>query len=141
MSGRPSAVFFGFTHCPEVCPTTLGDIARWFDELGAEAGDLQVYFLTVDPERDSAQVLGDYVSRVPGVSGVTGSRAETDKAIRAFRVIARKVPLEGGDYTMDHTASVMLFDRQGNFVQIVRCQEPLATAIPKLRALTRKGGA
>ncbi|NDV00853.1 SCO family protein [Pseudoroseicyclus tamaricis] len=132
-SGQPSAVFFGFTHCPDVCPTTLGDILTWQEELGDEAEDLRVYFVTVDPERDDPEVLGDYVSWVPGVAGVTGPRAEIDKATRAFGVYASRVPLEGGDYTMDHSAYVLLFDGNGNFVEPITYQEPLESALRKLR--------
>lgn len=80
LQGSPSAVFFGFTHCPEVCPTTLGDIATWQEQLGTKE-PLRVYFVTVDPERDTMEMLGGYVGWVPGVIGVTGSREEIDKAI------------------------------------------------------------
>ncbi|MGZ9809851.1 SCO family protein [Pseudoroseicyclus sp. H15] len=131
--GHPTAVFFGFTHCPDVCPTTLGDILTWREELGEEGDPLKVYFVTVDPERDDAETLGDYVSWVPGVTGVTGERAEIDKAIRAYGVYAAKVPLDGGDYTMDHSAFVLLFDRNGNFIEPISYQEPLETALRKLR--------
>ncbi|WP_373353184.1 SCO family protein [Pseudoroseicyclus sp. CXY001] len=131
--GRPSAIFFGFTHCPDVCPTTLGDLLTWQEELGEEAEDLRIYFVTVDPERDDAETLGEYVSWVPGATGVTGPRGEIDKAIRAFGVYAAKVPLEDGDYTMDHSAFVLLFDGQGNFTQPITYQEPMESALSKLR--------
>lgn len=131
----PSAVFFGFVHCPDVCPTTLGDIAAWQQELGADAEDLRVYFVTVDPERDTAEILGDYVSWVPGVVGVTGSRAEMDKALAAFRVYARQVPLTAGDYTMDHSSYVMLFDDRGRFFEPIGYQEDFERAVAKLRRM------
>ena len=95
LSGQPTAVFFGFTHCPEVCPTTLGDIATWQEELGAD-GPLKVYFITVDPERDPVDTLREYVSWVPGVTGVSGTPEELEKAISAFRIYARKVPTSDG---------------------------------------------
>ena len=129
----PSAVFFGFTHCPEVCPTTLGDIMTWKEELGSGADDLRVYFVTVDPERDTSDILGDYVSWAPGVVGVTGSREEIDKAIQSFRVFASRVPLEGDDYTMDHSAYVLLFDDDGQFTDPIRYQEELGSAVRKLK--------
>lgn len=135
LSGAPTALFFGFTHCPEVCPTTMGDIATWKETLGARADDLKVYFVTVDPERDTAEVLGDYVGWVEGVVGVTGSRAEIDKAIRSFRVYAARVPLKDGGYTMDHSAYVMLFDRQGRFAEPIRYQEEFGSAVAKLERL------
>ncbi|RVV98090.1 SCO family protein [Mesobaculum littorinae] len=135
LKGAPSAVFFGFTHCPEVCPTTLGDIATWQDALAEEDRDLRVFFVTVDPERDTADVLGDYVSWVPGVAGVTGSRDEIDKAIDAFHIYARKVPLEGGDYTMDHSANVLLFDAEGRLFEPIGYGEGPDRALDKLRRL------
>ena len=134
LRGAPSAVFFGYSHCPDVCPTTMGEIADWQDQLGGDA-KLRVFFVTVDPERDSVDMLRDYVSWVPGVVGVSGPRPEIDKAIRAFRIYANKVPGSDGAYWMDHTAYVMLFDANGRFDQIISYQEPPETALPKLRKL------
>lgn len=128
----PSMVFFGFTHCPDVCPTTLGDILTWQEEL-PEAKDMNVFFVTVDPERDTADILGEYVGWVDGVQGVTGSPEEVDKALQAFRIYAARVPLEGGDYTMDHSASVLLFDADGRYTDRIRYQEELPSAMEKLR--------
>ena len=135
LKGAPSAIFFGFTHCPEVCPTTLGDIATWTGELGADADDLRVYFVTVDPERDTAELLGEYVGWVPGVTGVTGTSDEIKKAILAFKVYAAKVPLKDGGYTMDHSAMILLFDEDGRFTVPIRYQEDFDSAIGKLRKL------
>lgn len=136
LQGAPSAVFFGFTHCPEVCPTTLGDIGAWQEALAAEGeGPLRVFFVTVDPERDTAETLRDYVSWVPDVTGVTGSREEAEAAIRAFRVYAQKVPLDDGDYTMDHSAMVLLFDKKGRFFAPIAYQEDLDRAMETIRRL------
>ena len=135
LRGAPSAVFFGFTHCPEVCPTTLADIALWKDELGDQGDDLRVFFVTVDPERDTAEMLGDYVGWVPGVVGVTGSPEEIRKAEQAFRVFSRKITLSDGEYTMDHTALVLLFDKKGRFFEPIGYQEDLDRVMPKLRRL------
>ncbi|MCB5412301.1 SCO family protein [Pseudogemmobacter faecipullorum] len=132
--GAPSLVFFGFTHCPDVCPTTIGDIAGWKEELGAAGDDLRVFLITVDPERDTAGMLGDYVGWIDGGHGVTGTPEEVQNAIRAFRIVASKVPLDNGDYTMNHTAYVMLFDRDGRFDQIFSYQEDPARVVAKLRA-------
>ncbi len=139
LKGAPSAVFFGFTHCPEVCPTTLGDIATWQERL-AEQGKapLKVYFVTVDPERDTMETLGDYTSWVPGVTGVTGTPEQVDAAIKAFRVYAKKVPLEDGGYTMDHTALVMLFDAKGRFSEPVAYQEDFDSALAKIQRAAEK---
>lgn len=135
LKGAPSAVFFGFTHCPEVCPTTLGDVAAWQEELAKDGDRLRVFFVSVDPERDTIDVLGDYVSWVPGVTGVSGSREEIDKAISAFRIYARKVPLDDGGYTMDHSASVLLFDKNGDFFEPIGYQEGYDRAVGKIRRL------
>ena len=135
LTGKPSAVFFGFTHCPEVCPTTLGDIATWQEELAKDGLGIRVYFVTVDPERDTVDQLKDYVSWVPGVVGVSGSRDEIDKAIKSFRIYARKVPLKDGDYTMDHSANILLFDADGRLFEPIGYQEDYERAISKLRRL------
>lgn len=129
----PSMIFFGFTHCPDVCPTTLGDILTWQEEFPA-AKDMNIYFVTVDPERDTADILGEYVGWVDGVQGVTGSREEVDKALEAFRIYAARVPLEDGDYTMDHSASVLLFDREGRYTDRIRYQEETPSAVAKLQS-------
>ncbi|MCU0899069.1 MAG: SCO family protein [Cypionkella sp.] len=133
LSGAPSLVFFGFTHCPDVCPTTLGDIALWQDELGAEAQGLRVFMVSVDPNRDRPEVLGDYIGWLPGAVGVTGSEAESLKAQRAFRVFSRKVPLQDGDYTMDHSSSVLVFDASGAFVTNIPYQSPPEVALDRIR--------
>ncbi|KQI67454.1 electron transporter SenC [Loktanella sp. 3ANDIMAR09] len=136
LRGAPSAVFFGFTHCPEVCPTTLGDIAGWQDTLAADGHPpLRTYFVTVDPERDTPALLDDYAGWVPGVTGVTGTPDEIEEAIRAFRVYARKVPLDGGGYTMDHSAMVLLFDDKGRLFEPIGYQEDTERAIAKIRRL------
>ncbi len=117
MKGRPFLVFFGFTHCPDICPTTLFDMSQMMQALGPDAGRVGAVFITVDPDRDTPQVLKDYLSNFdPPLRGLTGSQAQIDAAIKEYRVYAKKVPLENGDYTMDHTAIVYLMDKDGRFV-------------------------
>lgn len=136
LKGAPSAVFFGFTHCPEVCPTTLGDVATWNAMLEEEGSEqLRVYFVTVDPERDTVDSLRDYVSWADGVVGVSGSPEEIAKAIKSFVIYARKVPIEGGGYTMDHSASVLLFDSKGRLFEPIGYQEGETRAMDKIRRL------
>lgn len=135
LTGAPTAVFFGFTHCPEVCPTTLGDIGAWQDDLGEELGDLRFYFVTVDPERDTLDLLDGYVGWLDGAAGVTGPRTEIDKAIKAFRIYAAKVDLGDGEYNMDHSAHILLFDSNGRFVEPISYQEDYDLALSKLRNL------
>ncbi|WP_339109950.1 SCO family protein [Thioclava sp. GXIMD4216] len=134
LKGSPSAVFFGFTHCPEVCPTTMGDLATWKEDIPG-ATDLRVYFVTVDPARDRLDQLRDYVSWIPGVIGVTGTQAEIDKAIKAYNVYAKKVVFDDGSYTMDHSAFVMLFDENGRYVDSVVYGEPLEVAEARIKNL------
>ncbi|MHA6730793.1 SCO family protein [Devosia sp. A369] len=138
--GNPSVLFFGFTHCPDVCPTTLAEMSAWFEALGDEGKDLRAYFVTVDPERDTPAILDDYVSWVSDrITGLTGEPAEIDKIAKAWGAYHAKVPIEGSDdYTMDHTASVYLLDRQGGFQGTIAYGEDNATALGKLRNLLAK---
>lgn len=115
--GGPSLVFFGFTHCPDACPTTLLEISDVLQKLGSAAGKVHVLFITVDPERDDAASLKDYLSSFnPQVVGLTGDPTAIAAVAKEYHVYYKKVPTEGGDYTMDHTALVYLMDRNGHFV-------------------------
>jgi protein SCO1 len=136
--GRPAMVFFGFTFCPDVCPTTLSDISDWLTELGAEADPLIVALITVDPERDTPEILADYLSNFdPRIIGLTGDPDSVALAADAFRVRYEKLPTEGGDYTMNHTAGVFLFRADGSFASIIDFHEDRKFALPKIRrALT-----
>ena len=117
VKGRPFLVFFGYTHCPDVCPTTLFDVSEILRALGKDADRAGALFITVDPERDTPAVMKDYLSSFdPHLRGATGDRAAVDAAEKAYRVYAKKVPGENGDYSMDHTALVYLMDKQGRFV-------------------------
>ena len=117
MKGRPFLVFFGFTHCPDICPTTLFDVSQVLKKLGPDADRAGALFITVDPARDTPAVLKDYLSNFdPHLRGLTGDEAAVKEATKAYRVYAKKIPLENGDYTMDHTAVVYLMDKDGHFV-------------------------
>jgi protein SCO1 len=117
MKGRPFLVFFGFTHCPDICPTTLFELSQVMRALGPDANRAGALFITVDPARDTPAVMKDYLSNFdPHLRGLTGDQASIDAAIKAYRVYAKKVPLDNGDYTMDHTALVYLMDKDGHFV-------------------------
>ncbi|WP_375598679.1 SCO family protein [Devosia sp. Naph2] len=135
LKGSPSMLFFGFTHCPDVCPTSLAEMAVWYEALGDEADGLNAFFVSVDPERDTAEIIGDYVSWTGRVIGVTGSPDEVAKAAKSWGVYYAKVPLEGGDYTMDHTASVFLVNANGEFEGTIAYRENSDTALAKLRRL------
>lgn len=117
LKGHPSLVFFGFTHCPEVCPTALFDISEILSRLGSDADKVNALFVTVDPERDTPAALKDYLSSFnPRLIGVGGDPEALAAVAKAYRVYYKKVPLKDGDYTMDHTAIVYLMDKNGTFV-------------------------
>jgi protein SCO1/2 len=134
MQGKPFLVFFGFTHCPEVCPTTLFELSEVFKRLGPDADKTAGLFITVDPERDTPAVMKDYLSNFdPHLRGLTGDPKAVEQAIKEYRVYARKVPLDGGGYTMDHTALVYLMDKQGRFVAPFSLKRSADAAAAELR--------
>lgn len=133
---KPSATFFGFTHCPDVCPTALMQMAKWADELGPDADKVRFIFVTVDPERDTASVMADYLSAFSErIVGITGDPGAVHKMVKDYKIFSRKVPLDGGDYTMDHTASMILQDAAGNFVGTIDNKESSDTGLAKLKRL------
>lgn len=133
--GRPTMVFFGFTFCPDVCPTTLSDISDWLADLGPEADRLNVALISVDPERDTPAALADYLSNFdPRIIGLTGQLPEITKAAAGFRATFEKLPRDG-DYTMNHTAGVFLFHADGRFASIIDFHEDRRFAIPKIRRI------
>jgi protein SCO1/2 len=118
MLGSPTVVFFGYTHCPDVCPTALFEMTQVYTALGADADKLKTYFVTIDPERDDQALLNLYLSSFdPHIVGLTGSAAEIQTIVKAYRVYARKIEdKSSGGYLMDHTALVYLMDKNGKFV-------------------------
>ena len=132
--GRPSLVFFGFTWCPDVCPTTLSDISLWLEELGPDADRLNVALISVDPERDTPEVLADYLGYFdPRIVGVTGEPGEVARILGDFRAKAERIEDVNGDYTMNHTAGVFLFRADGSFGSIIDFHEDRRFAVPKIR--------
>ncbi|MGJ4888652.1 SCO family protein [Bradyrhizobium sp. HKCCYLR20261] len=117
LQGRPTLIFFGFTHCPDVCPTSLFEISEVLRAMGKDADAVNAYFISVDPERDNPATMKEYLSSFdPHLKGLTGDPEVLAKVLTEYRVYAKKVPLKDGDYTMDHTALVYLMDRNGRFV-------------------------
>ncbi|MET4215226.1 protein SCO1/2 [Bradyrhizobium sp. LM6.10] len=117
LKGKPTLIFFGYTHCPDVCPTSLFEISEVLRALGKDADKVNAVFISVDPERDTTAAMKDYLSSFdPHLEGLSGDPAETAKVITSYRVYAKKVPTKDGDYTMDHTALIYLMDRDGRFV-------------------------
>jgi protein SCO1/2 len=142
--GKPTALFFGFTHCPEVCPTTLFELNGWMEKVDPKGDKLQAYFVTVDPERDTPEIMNQYVSNVSSrITGISGPPDKIAEVIKGYRVYAKKVPVDeknpNGDYTMDHTASVFLLDSAGRFAGTIAYGENPDTAVQKLENLISKG--
>jgi protein SCO1/2 len=135
--GKVVAVFFGFTHCPDVCPTTLATMREVKEKLGADGARLQVIFVTVDPERDTPELLSKYVTAFdPTFLGLHGTQEEIAQAAKAFKVYYQKVPGKTPDtYTMDHTASTYLYDPQGRLRLFVRHGQSVDPIVQDIRAL------
>ncbi len=116
--GAPFLVFFGYTHCPDVCPTTLSDLSQMLNALGPDK-KAAALFITIDPARDTPEVLKDYLSSFdPRIVGLTGDQAAIDSVAHEYRVYASRAPGgTGGDYAMDHTAVVYLMDKDGRFIE------------------------
>ena len=134
MKGQPFLVFFGYTHCPDICPTTLFEMSEILHALGKDADRVGALFITVDPERDTPAVMKDYLSSFdPHLRGATGDPAAIGAAEKAYRVYSKKVPAEHGDYSMDHTALIYLMDKQGRFVAPFSLKRKPAEAAADLR--------
>jgi protein SCO1/2 len=117
LKGKPTIIFFGFTHCPDVCPTALFEMSEILRAMGDDAKRVNAFFVSVDPERDTPPIMKDYLSSFdPNLKGLSGSPQATAEIVSGYRVYAKKVPLKDGDYTMDHTALIYLMDRDGRFV-------------------------
>jgi protein SCO1 len=135
LKGKPFLVFFGYTHCPDVCPTTLFDVSEVMRSLGKDADRTKALFVTVDPDRDTPAVLKDYLSSFdPHLIGATGDEAALNKVEKEYRVYAKKVPTgKDGDYSMDHSAIVYLMDKQGRFVAPFKLDRKPEQAAAELR--------
>ncbi len=135
--GHPFLVFFGYTHCPDICPTTLFEMSEVLRAMGKDADRVNALFVTVDPERDTAAAMKDYLSSFdPHLRGATGDRKAIDTAEKEYRVYAKKIPADNGDYSMDHTALVYLMDKQGRFVAPFKLdRNPVAAAADQRRYL------
>jgi protein SCO1/2 len=141
--GKPTALFFGFTNCPEICPTTVYELSGWMNKVDPKKDQLQAYFVSIDPDRDTPQALGTYLSNVTDrIVGISGDPSKVEAMARGFKVYFKKVPTDpakpGGEYTMDHTASVFLLDRQGRFTGTIAYGENPDVAEKKLENLIAK---
>ncbi|WP_152045920.1 SCO family protein [Aureimonas psammosilenae] len=134
--GKPSAVFFGFTNCPDVCPTTLAELGAYRQEL-AKTGDFRIVFVTVDPERDTPDILRTYVGAIDKQAvALTGRPEDVATMLKGWGIYSKKVG-EGPDYTMDHTATTLLLDSKGELVATLAYGEDPASAKAKLERLAK----
>lgn len=136
LAGKPYAMFFGYTHCPDVCPTTLLEMTQRLEEMKADADKLRVVFVSIDPQRDTAAFLAQYLKAFdPRIIGLSGTPEQIAAIAKGYRVIYEKVAGRDGDYTMNHTATVYLFDAKGQFSGTIAYQEPEETQRAKLKRL------
>jgi protein SCO1 len=132
--GKLVLIYFGYTHCPDVCPTTMFEVSEILRALGPDADRTRALFITVDPERDTPSVIKDYLSSFdPHLAGLTGDPAAVAAVAKAYRAYFKKVPTEGGDYIMDHTAIVYLMDKNGHFVSPFGLKRSAEAAAADLR--------
>jgi protein SCO1 len=142
LKGRPTVMYFGYTFCPEVCPTTLTELAQWIRTLGPDADKLNYVFVTVDPERDTPKVMHDYVSSFDRrIRGFTGTSDQIAKVTSQYRIYYKRIPTSDGGYAIDHTAILYLMDQQVRYVGFIGYQEKTDAAIAKLRKLIAPGAA
>jgi protein SCO1/2 len=136
LAGKPYLAFFGFTHCPDICPTTLFELTDLMKELGPAADRFNVAFISVDPDRDTQELLKLYMTSFDiRILALRGTPEQTETAVKAFAAYAKKVPTEGGDYTMDHTAGVYLMNADGSFKGTLDMHEPRDIRLQKIRNL------
>lgn len=136
LAGKPYAIFFGFTRCPDVCPTNLARMARLRAQLKADGDKFAIVFVSVDPEQDTPQIIGEYVKLFgTPIIGLTGSEAQLAQIKKGFAVFSEKVPTAGGDYTVDHTATTYLMTANGKFAGTIDHQESDTAALEKLQWL------
>ena len=136
LAGKPHVLFFGFTHCPDTCPTTLARLVKLRREAGGDSA-FNIVFVTVDPERDGPKEVGAYAKAFGApIVGLTGTRDQITKMEKQFGIFAQKVPTGDGDYTVDHTATVLLFGRDGKFVATISPDEQDGPALDKLKRIT-----
>jgi protein SCO1 len=134
--GRPSVIFFGYTSCPDVCPTTLMDVSNWLKALGPLADKLNVLFISIDPEQDTPIHLREFLSSFdPRIQGLTGTNKQIAAVAKEFRVYYNRVDESDGSYSMDHSGAIYLMDKAGNFVAPLSFQTEDAVAIERLRSL------
>ena len=136
LRGKPTAMFFGYTHCPSYCPVTLQVMTNVLGRMGADADRVNVVFVTIDPDRDTPEVMRQYLGSFdPRIRGFVGTQAQLTAMASAYKVRYRRVPLAAGDYNMDHTVAVMLFDARGQFAGTVTSDDDEKAVQAKLEGM------
>ncbi|MCE2519316.1 MAG: SCO family protein [Alphaproteobacteria bacterium] len=140
LTGRRSLVFFGFTYCPDICPTTLVQVASWLQAMEGKGDLIDAYFVTVDPERDSPERMAEYVSYFSDrITGLVGTADELRQMADSYRLYYARIDLEDGNYTMDHTAAIYLMDGDGTFFDAITMTASFDEAVAKLTRLVEDG--
>jgi len=138
--GRRALIFFGFTYCPDVCPTTLNEVAAWLDALGDDGALIDPYFVTVDPARDTPERMAEYTGYFsPRITGLTGTEAQIAQIADSYKVYYARIELDDGDYLMDHTAAIYLMDGEGRFWDAITFTATFDEAVAKLRRFVEEG--
>ena len=140
LAGKPSAVFFGFTFCPDVCPTTLFELTNMMEQLGSDADKINFVFISVDAGRDGPEEMKQYLESFDErIIGLTGTEEQINVVTKAYKVYHARVPIDDGAYTMDHTASVLLMDANGQFFGTLAYEEATDVMLAKLKRLVGEG--
>lgn len=138
LAGKPYVLYFGYTRCPDTCPTTLSRLVHLRREVGLGDSSFNIVFITVDPERDGPKEVGSYAKAFQApIIGLTGSPQQIDRVKKEYGIFSQKVPEGGGDYSVDHTATILLFDRNGKFSGTISPDEQDGPALDKLKQLTQ----
>ena len=136
LHGKPTVMFFGYTYCPDVCPTTLTDMTAWLKALGPDADRLNMVYVTIDPDRDTPARLKSYLTAFdPRIRGLTGAPQAVAQAAHDYAVFYQKVPVQGGEYTMDHSTIIYLIDAQGHTTDLVQYGTPRDQVVASLKKL------
>lgn len=136
LAGHPYLIFFGFTHCPDICPTTLLEVSNTLESLGEDGNRLKVLFVTIDPERDTAELLKAYLSSFdPRIVGLTGPKENIQSVANQYGIFYEKALEGSGDYSMNHTASAFLYNADGRLVSTLSFQESADTRKAKVLKL------
>ena len=134
--GSPTVLFFGFTHCPDVCPIALHRLSLLIENLGKDQNKLNAYFITLDPERDSWKVLNNYLSAFNNrIIGITGESKKIKALAKSWGVYSKKVPPDGGNYTIDHTSLIFLLKSDGNFLKTIDFKDDFESSLKEIKKL------